>query len=30
MKEVGILARQALDLGHSLVKAGVTTDYIDE
>jgi methionyl aminopeptidase len=25
-----VLARKTLDLGHSLVKAGVTTDYIDE
>lgn len=30
LKEVALLARQALDLGHSVVKAGVTTDYIDE
>lgn len=30
MREVALLARQALDLGHSVVKAGVTTDYIDE
>lgn len=25
-----MLARKALDLGHSLVKVGVTTDSIDE
>lgn len=30
LREVGLLARQALDLGHSLVKPGVTTDSIDE
>lgn len=30
LREVALLARQALDLGHSVVKAGVTTDYIDE
>ena len=30
LREVAILARKALDLGHSVVKAGVTTDYIDE
>ena len=29
LREVGRLARQALDLGHSMVKAGVTTDAID-
>lgn len=29
MREVGILARKTLDLGHSLVKAGITTDEID-
>ena len=29
MREIGVLARKTLDLGHSLVKAGVTTDYID-
>lgn len=27
---MAILARKALDLGHSLVKVGVTTDSIDE
>ncbi len=30
LREVALLARKALDLGHSIVKAGVTTDYIDE
>jgi methionyl aminopeptidase len=25
-----VLARKALDLGHSVIKPGVTTDYIDE
>lgn len=25
-----MLARKALDLGHSVIKPGVTTDYIDE
>lgn len=25
-----MLARKALDLGHSAIKPGVTTDYIDE
>jgi methionyl aminopeptidase len=30
MREIGILARKTLDIGHSVVKAGVTTDYIDE
>ena len=30
MREVGILARRTLDFGHSLVKAGVTTNEIDE
>ena len=30
MREVGLLARQTLDFGHSLVKAGITTDEIDE
>ena len=29
LREVGLLARQALDLGHRLVKAGTTTDEID-
>ena len=29
MREVGILGRKTLDLGHSLVKAGITTDEID-
>lgn len=29
LKEVALLARQTLDYGHSLVKAGVTTDQID-
>ena len=27
---MGILARRALDIGHAAVKAGVTTDQIDE
>ena len=30
LREVAVLARKTLDLGHSLVKPGVTTDYIDE
>ena len=30
MREVSKLARRTLDYGHSLVKVGVTTDYIDE
>lgn len=30
MREVGKLARKTLDIGHAAVKAGVTTDYIDE
>ena len=30
MREVAVLARKALDIGHSVVKAGATTDYIDE
>lgn len=29
MREVGILARETLDLGHSLVRPGITTDEID-
>lgn len=29
MREVGVLARKTLDLGHSLVKPGITTDEID-
>ena len=29
LRQVALLARQALDLGHSMVKAGVTTDQID-
>lgn len=29
MREVGLLARQTLDFGHSLVKVGITTDEID-
>lgn len=29
MREVGILSRKTLDLAHSLVKPGVTTDEID-
>lgn len=29
MREIGVLARKALDIGHAAVKAGVTTDYID-
>jgi len=30
MREVGIIARKALDLGHSLVRPGITTDEIDK
>ena len=29
MREACLIARKAIDLGHSLVKPGVTTDYID-
>jgi methionyl aminopeptidase len=29
MREACLIARKALDLGHSKVKPGVTTDYID-
>lgn len=29
MREVGILGRQTLDYGHSLVREGITTDEID-
>ena len=29
MREACLLGRKALDLGHSLVKPGVTTDFID-
>lgn len=30
LREVALLARRTLDYGHSLVKAGITTDEIDE
>lgn len=30
MREVGLLARQGLDIGHKAVRAGVTTDEIDK
>ena len=29
MRELAVLARKTLDVGHAAVKAGVTTDYID-
>ncbi len=30
MREIGTLAREVLDFGHTLVRAGTTTDEIDE
>jgi len=30
MRDVAVIARGALDAGHAAVKAGVTTDRIDE
>jgi len=30
LRKVALIARQALDVGHRAVKAGVTTDQIDE
>ena len=30
MREIAVLARKTLDVGHAAVKAGATTDYIDE